>query len=777
MLVNLTLCAYNNYYNRIIKREETLADYAPFRVGIIPNVSFNPNDDIDTEQIINWPEENEAPDYLIVSEIGTGTILYRWFIIESQRLRNGQYRLTLHRDVVADYYEDILNAPSFIEKATITSNDPFIFNSENMTYNKIKSGETLLMQTHNLAWIVGYLSRDNTYQNVETTTIGRANDEYDSPQDYPYNRYINEDFFGDYTRLDFRINVSVFNSRPTPSAGDQIFEYGIHFGDISDLGYYYIDSKNQNQASKLFAKGVVDVLPDSSINKIVTQMQTAYENTPMRADSYAQTGASGTTSTNNFLSENGKIIKLGNAYYKVEIRQVGQRSYYTRVTANSALYVDMMVGVNALIAQDVISGNPSASDLNFAMEYQFPIYRLNLTPISVGTFVFPLSATRNHLNDAPYDMFVLPYPLGSDTFGQLDQTASLSISAAQKIAEKYISSGLYDLQLLPYCPLQTQIINGQFDISGLTEGSDFSYITQNGNNVGYIFWATSSTGEFDIEHEIEILDAKIENECDQYRLCSPNYNGAFEFSAAKNGGVRRFNVDFTYKPYTPYIHVNPDFGRLYGIDFNDSRGLICSGDFSLPACSNAWEQYEVNNKNYQNSFDRQIQNMELRNDVARIEQIAGAIVGTAQAGATASLIGPAGAIAGAAASAAGGLADYAIQEKLRNETIDYTKDQFGYTLGNIRGVPNTLAKVSAFNSNNKIFPFLEYYTCTEEEKEALRNKIKYNGMTIMRVGYIKDYIRTEQTYIKAKIIRIETISNDYHMLRSIAAELDKGVFI
>ena len=77
-------------------------------------------------------------------------------------------------------------------------------------------------------------------------------------------------------------------------------------------------------------------------------------------------------------------------------------------------------------------------------------------------------------------------------------------------------------------------------------------------------------------------ELKVANECDMYRLVSPNFSGQFEFSLAKNGGsISKINVDCTFKPYTPYLHLNPDFGGLYGQDFNDARGLICGGDFSI----------------------------------------------------------------------------------------------------------------------------------------------------------------------------------------------------
>lgn len=117
-----------------------------------------------------------------------------------------------------------------------------------------------------------------------------------------------------------------------------------------------------------------------------------------------------------------------------------------------------------------------------------------------------------------------------------------------------------------------------------------------------------------------IEDIKIANECDLYRLCSPNYNGAFDFNLMKNNKeVKKFNVDCQYKPYNPYIHVNPDFAGLYGRDFDDSRGLVCGGDFSIGIVNDQWNAYEIQNKNYQNIFNRQIQNMEVNNSIARQE--------------------------------------------------------------------------------------------------------------------------------------------------------------
>ena len=264
-----------------------------------------------------------------------------------------------------------------------------------------------------------------------------------------------------------------------------------------------------------------------------------------------------------------------------------------------------------------------------------------------------------------------------------------------------------------------------------------------------------------------------------YRLCSPNFNGQFEFSAAMNDGVDYFNVDCSYKPFNPYIHINPNFKNLYGQDFNDARGLICGGDFSLPQLSSAWANYQLNNKNFNEIFNRDILNLEINNAVQREQQkwqialgtVAGGLIGTGATGTVA------GGLIGAGASGLAGWRDYQLSEQLRQEAIDYRKDQFEYQLGNIKAIPYSIAKTSAFTYNNKIFPVLEYYTCTQEEKQALIDKIYYNGMTVMRIGTISQFLRNEPTYIKGKLIRLEGTDNNFHVVNEIANEINKGVFI
>ena len=296
---------------------------------------------------------------------------------------------------------------------------------------------------------------------------------------------------------------------------------------------------------------------------------------------------------------------------------------------------------------------------------------------------------------------------------------------------------------------------------------------------------------FDINTSINVsnnaVERKIESECDMYRLCSGNYQGIFEFNAAKAYGVTGFRVDCSFKPYNPYIHVVPKLGGLYGTgfaDYNDNRGLICSGDFSLAQLTEAWANYELQNKNYDQIFARGITNMEVMNKYANIESGLSAVFGSvsgAAGGAAAGMItgGPAAAIgmgiAGGVTSLAGGIADHVIGIEKQKETIAYTKEIHELQLGNIRAIPTSISKNTALTPNTKIFPFIEKYSCTDIEKEVLQNKLTYNGMTIMSIGTIEPYVGTG--YFKGQIIRFNNLLDDDHMANAIYEEINKGVYL
>ena len=121
--MNLYIYNYNNYYNRQLKKAgNNIEDYVDFLLyGPVQGVyGFTPGDGINTKQLIgsNAQMYDGKGDYLIAHNPDTNEIL-RWFIIDSNRTRDGQWSLTLRRDLIVDYYDKVLEADCFIEKANL----------------------------------------------------------------------------------------------------------------------------------------------------------------------------------------------------------------------------------------------------------------------------------------------------------------------------------------------------------------------------------------------------------------------------------------------------------------------------------------------------------------------------------------------------------------------------------------------------------------------------------------------------------------------------------
>lgn len=86
-----------------------------------------------------------------------------------------------------------------------------------------------------------------------------------------------------------------------------------------------------------------------------------------------------------------------------------------------------------------------------------------------------------------------------------------------------------------------------------------------------------------------------------------------------------------------------------------------------------------------------------------------------------------------------------------------------------------MTKSTPLSYNNKVWPILEYFSCRSEEKDVLLNKLKYNGMTVMAIGQMKDYV-TNGSFIKGQLIRLNELNDDSHIANAIYEEVNKGFY-
>lgn len=788
------LLNYENYYNRKCGRPQTnVLDYEDYYLAEYDNVNFNPNDGVSTELIVNY--NGEHPNYLLVVDdypfVGS-----RWYVIEAQRTRSGQLRLVLRRDLVADFYDDIINAPAMIERGRLGAYDPYIFNDEGMRFNQIKQSETLLKDETQIPWVVGYLAKAQEEANPTTINIAQ-------PQSFDYSGSsinvwgpsggstgLNLGYYTNQNAQKSTVGVKYTHSIYARSSISQVrdtFTYG------EDTNYNLKAVRGGSaQPSLIYPEGAY------TDNQYQKYLKRAFESQLDSLNTAASTAIGANDSLVATLQEQeGKIVKIGeNKYYRIHV--VGQQfTTEVNVSTAQATYFQRMTRFCVKTPIDnvnnLFSGGASAN--SFKLKAVGTQYYLTLEELT-NKISFTIPTTRRILKDAPYSMFAIPYgsiAITSGPFLSLGLSSKdIATQVAAAISEK-MGSQVYDVQLLPYCPVRRAITQDGLGLAQLTTEVDYTLIQQTiastTSTIGIILWAEESEFTFDISTLfITPYDTKTTNQCVSNRLCSPNYSSVYEFNIAKNGGIGGFNVDCAYKPYSPYIHIWPKGGihTLYGDDFNDPRGLICSGDFSMPATCDQWAQYEVNNKNYQNMFNRQIETMDLTHRIQKTEQIAGAVVGIVQGtmtglGAGAMTGNPYAAAAGTAvggiASGVGGAVDVIHGQELRENERKQAFDMFRMGNENIQAMPDTLTKVSAFTPNNKIFPVYETYSATEQEITAFQNYIKYRGMKVGRIDNISNFIWPDWEFVQASIIRFDDLAEDSTTAYEINNELMKGVYL
>lgn len=753
--MNLYLLKYNNYYNRIVKKFDTLQEYLIlpyYNNDVIENVNFNPNDDVDTVQIVNTSGKF---DYCILSADGIA-ITSRWFIIESKRERNGQYRLILRRDLVADNYQSIINAPCFIEKATVQQSDPAIFNNENMGFNQIKTSEVLLKDKTNARWMVGFFARNTTMDEERTVTVNPPA-VYDTLDNFKklYNnaKDVNGDVWN-YCSIHYNIQVSFFREiGALLTVGTNVIGFDRRVFSITPSLH---GKENAIRESLDYYRDISVPIWDNIASQYL-KINDAF-----------------------FIWNYNKKILQGdnNTYYMVNIITQRYEGNNNDVTSGT-LYTSMS---SETANNPYISGSPDKKSFSCSIKGFRILY--TLTQVFGESVNYKIAGNRQ-LVDAPYAMFAIPYDAVTINVNNIDYKISegraqeTALAVSQDLITKFggDNGNLYDIQLLGYFPMQDYLDEeGKIILTSTTSYTPIK--NSSGNPVTFMIWADRSKFHFTMPYKLNVLDYKVSNECDVYRLSSGDYSSSFQFSAAKNAGITYFDFDCYYKPYSSYIHCNPDFKRLYGYDDNSSRGLVVTGDSSITQISNAYETYKRQNINFENIFKREIEHLEFNNKISNIQTLTGAGASALGAGVAAgAVLGPIAGLGAGIASAIGGLADYGMQKALQNEVLDYKNDMFGYQLGNIKALPNTLTRVSTLTGNNKIWVVLEYYTCTDEEKQALKDKIKYNGMTVMRIGKMIDYLQQDYSYIKGRLIRLEDIVDDTNYLNQIAEEINKGVFI
>lgn len=837
MATSLLLLHYNNYYNRTYKRKSSVQEYVNEDLQeseIFANVNFVPGDGINTEVTLGYgtnPDGEFAAgcdyDYCVAFDSSSQSILSRWFVMHEERTRQGQYSIRLRRDLIADFYECCVNSTAFVEKGWLQTGNKLIYNSESVEVSEIKVNETFLSDRTNTPWLVAYVAK-NAIQSDKRIVIPGA--DQGDVIDVSISDIANFVLYPYSTGTDLRVRPNAMTQANAYAYFDAYLTTGgggsVRSIDLKADRTGAFNNRSADSGTNMFT-GAYEYYARAAeqLNSLSSSMKDAVftaANQENLIDAVTQTTFNGYRNT-----YDGKTIRLTNGkLYSISFRTTATTTKSSRVTSSQYQATFNAMGNVAQALKNMTpkyinwigDGYPN----DYAFEFAFTptaAYVVDIAEVQANEISATLKTTHRPTEDAVYDVYCAPYwnfmwmiHTSQSTYRQISQSASDSMNIMLALKES-LGSSLYDIQVVPYCPLRDLMGNVSYSLVAEQGDEDKTYALfkdNQSNIIAGLFYSKMSQFEFNINtsigmpnlsgaYGIPVLTAaenvKLVDGATKYRLVSPNYNGQFEFSVAKNNGVSSFNVDCTYKPFSPYIHVNPAFRNMYGQDWNDARGLICGGDFSLSQVSDAFTEYALQNKNYQEVFDRQIQNMDVNNSIARTEAVwgavAGGVKGTAGGAVAGGMVGGVpgaivGGVVGGVTSAIGGAIDYELLKQRQEEARDFAIDMYGYNLANVKAIPYSLTKVGAMNGNNKLFPFVETYYATDEEFAAFAKKVKADGMTIMAVGTMNELcianpaITGEKRMFKGQIIRFDDESNplkaDADVADAINSELMKGVY-
>lgn len=785
------LLKYNNYANRIMKVENSYTDYlgsgnANLIALIDDMVNWNPNDGVTTsiKTKNNTSFSDGEPDYCIcVDEYGR--IDSRWFVIENIRIHKDQYQCQLKRDVFAEAWADLMNATCNIDRALLSKYDPRVFNAEPITVNQIITEETLIRDKTGVPWIVFYgsdtpspVSFDPSMNTYNLTVPDRA-------------AWVTENQFRFFPNDAASVQLSLsWEYYDIPGDGHLDLIPGGIAGSTQVAYRYIINPTNYTPAITN-----PSAVPVANLYSAIL----AYENA-IQTEEYKRK-----IDYDELMAYDGSTLydSGDNSYWQIEITTTTVHADETLTAPAAAALVSdcqSIITNNTNIPANQGSYTTPAAQY-FTVHYDYKQISIALTPAYPTSAIaakVPNAGTKPF--DSPYNMWCMPYGAISMTYGADTVMADKDINLAAAMAFSKANTGnkIYDFQILPFCPLPDEYINADGSITVDSTAITDSNTMKDGNNdvVGFIFACPYSTFTRQVlfDSPYTVTDPKTESIEDVYRLYSPNYASSFEFSVAKNGGLAGFNIRCTYMPISPYIRVAPIWGGIYGSSSfdKDPRGLIFTGDYSLPRITDAWVNYQEQNKNFESIFNREIENMDVMRKYQLIEQIASAgagIAAGAAAGAAAGSFIPGlgtavGAVIGGLTAGGTGAADLFIGQGKFQESRSYATDMHTLQLENVRAMPRTLSKTTAFNVDNRYFPVFVRYTCTLEEHTAIQQFIQNRSMNVGVIDKPQNYVGTTwnpygypaRGFIQGSIIKIET-TFDTHFVDELNKEFQMGVYM
>ena len=254
-----------------------------------------------------------------------------------------------------------------------------------------------------------------------------------------------------------------------------------------------------------------------------------------------------------------KIIldSSNNTYYRISVISISEGKPITVTSDTTGGQAALNALKNAMNYTGSAGGTLQGIYTTFTASNSSNSYAIQLTSVGVSLYV-DLNSDRAHLNDAPYDMFCIPF---SDTlklrYNSTEFTCSknIALSMATEIAKDLGSGTVYDVQLLPYCPNRTLVVNSSspstvLDLSNVKYDLIKENVTNNPKSA--IIWCTESTFQVPISTESGIV--KFEPTTDAPSIITPqnyytipnnitSFQGKMEVDTINSNNVVVYKVD------------------------------------------------------------------------------------------------------------------------------------------------------------------------------------------------------------------------------------------
>lgn len=717
----------------------------------------------------------------------------RWYVSGITQLRTGKFQISLIRDIISEGNLEWKNEQAYISAGTAPSINYNKYKTWGLPFTNTKINETPLIINGKPSYFVFYT---NTQTISDTGAITESDlklsstlvpsgtqfdEQLESITDYEYYAYINNGdtptnnllyldsgntaqfLFGGNS--DFKPNptyewgyygvdgngnlvktLGYYNNNDLPSGSSYILILklslsGKNFKQLieeksQDLGHISLNLQNEVTQSEARRTGAKQIISQEKYNDINNDVGKIYLD----------------KSTNKLYRLNRSEYIIPNQPEKILINNIYSQNY---ISAVKNIFPTNFAGYRG-------TSNDAFINLNLQNDKTLIYYFTEIESVTTFDFTFtsnvlklPKSAVRcvNITNSGNN--------ISNEELGQALMQMSANVANLNNDTGQII-----DIQYLPFS-VATHI-NENIKVNNKSLVAEFL-------NLDDYYFSVSQ----------EPL-ANINKETDTIKLVSPSRATQFMWSPYNNDGNMNFNIKATIRPFSTVIYIRPQTTGLLMYNYDDKNCLIIEEDFSLTQLSSEWSQYVRQNRNYSNTFNREIQGREVeRTWERRVEQAQAKSdewtarnISAQKAQAYTGNLPIISSIAGAIGTAWKDSAymeaaqlDREYNEAMYQESLSLARDMFNYQLDNIKSQPTMPSKITTIDCKFLGYVYIEYYSTNPTEKQAIENYYYYNGNRIDDYGTFNDYWGN---FVRGKII----ISAHYTQpeLNELNRRLQAGIF-